>query len=233
MIAGYFVPLMRKKISHIPEGPPSSRDWKSDSFEEELIEAEINQGKKKEWMKKVKIWKEALVEVTNLTRMALKNQVNVVVSGTRILNLSHSQRLIKTTNFRGLPNLKRLILKGRDLTQSISALVISARRQPIDQTHNIHTTRGSSPRSSILFVKMVNEGQNINVDEEENDGLSVGQEENDDLSVDDEETDDLGQRWIAYKGRESTGKVHQGIVSTGGFAGCGEEWRGRGSMLGE
>ncbi|KAM7478663.1 hypothetical protein LguiA_026876 [Lonicera macranthoides] len=41
------------------------------------------------------------------------------------------------------------------------------------------------------------------------------------------------RRWIAYKGRESTGKVHQGIVSTGGFAGCGEEWRGRGSMLGE
>ncbi|KAM7481976.1 hypothetical protein LguiB_006559 [Lonicera macranthoides] len=37
---------------------------------------------------------------------------NKVLFSLKILNLSHSQRLIKTPNFRGLPNLERLILKG-------------------------------------------------------------------------------------------------------------------------
>ncbi|KAM7490522.1 hypothetical protein LguiA_033443 [Lonicera macranthoides] len=37
---------------------------------------------------------------------------NKVLASLKILNLSHSQRLIKTPNFKGLPNLERLILEG-------------------------------------------------------------------------------------------------------------------------
>ncbi|KAM7481968.1 hypothetical protein LguiB_006551 [Lonicera macranthoides] len=37
---------------------------------------------------------------------------NKVLLSLKILNLSHSQRLVKTPNFRGLPNLEKLILEG-------------------------------------------------------------------------------------------------------------------------
>lgn len=45
-------------------------------FKEELIEDGIDHGKKKEWMERVKGWKEALEEVPNLTGMALKYQAD-------------------------------------------------------------------------------------------------------------------------------------------------------------
>ncbi|KAM7478691.1 hypothetical protein LguiA_026904 [Lonicera macranthoides] len=45
-------------------------------YEEELIDAEIDNEKKKEWIKKVKGWKLALTEVANLTGMVLQNQAN-------------------------------------------------------------------------------------------------------------------------------------------------------------
>ncbi|KAM7478661.1 hypothetical protein LguiA_026874 [Lonicera macranthoides] len=46
---------------------------------------------------------------SNLEHVWAANKVLFLL---KILNLSHSQRLIKTPNFRGLPNLERLILKG-------------------------------------------------------------------------------------------------------------------------
>ncbi|KAM7478656.1 hypothetical protein LguiA_026869 [Lonicera macranthoides] len=45
-------------------------------YEEELLNAKIDDEKKKEWMEKVKGWKVALREVANLTGMVLTNQAN-------------------------------------------------------------------------------------------------------------------------------------------------------------
>ncbi|KAM7478681.1 hypothetical protein LguiA_026894 [Lonicera macranthoides] len=45
-------------------------------YEKELIDAEIDDEKKKEWMEKVKSWKLALREVANLAGIVLQNQAN-------------------------------------------------------------------------------------------------------------------------------------------------------------
>ena len=45
-------------------------------YEKELIGAEVEDEKKREWMEKVKGWKLALREVANLTGMVLENQAN-------------------------------------------------------------------------------------------------------------------------------------------------------------
>ncbi|KAM7478657.1 hypothetical protein LguiA_026870 [Lonicera macranthoides] len=45
-------------------------------YEEELIETEIDDEKKKEWMEKLEGWKVALRDVANLTGMFLQNQAN-------------------------------------------------------------------------------------------------------------------------------------------------------------
>ncbi|KAM7465473.1 hypothetical protein LguiB_013035 [Lonicera macranthoides] len=45
-------------------------------YEKELINTEIDDEKKKEWMEKVKSWKAALTEVANLAGMGLMNQAN-------------------------------------------------------------------------------------------------------------------------------------------------------------
>ncbi|KAM7478655.1 hypothetical protein LguiA_026868 [Lonicera macranthoides] len=46
------------------------------SYKKELIDAEVDDEKMKEWMEKVKSWKAALEEVANLAGMVLQNQAN-------------------------------------------------------------------------------------------------------------------------------------------------------------
>ncbi|KAM7501060.1 hypothetical protein LguiA_025474 [Lonicera macranthoides] len=81
-------------------------------YEKELVDAEIDDKKKKEWMEKLKGWKVALEEVANLTEMILENQANGFEGYTFLASVREES---KRSN--GLVNLQMqllsTILKGK------------------------------------------------------------------------------------------------------------------------
>ncbi|KAM7481984.1 hypothetical protein LguiB_006567 [Lonicera macranthoides] len=74
---------------------------------------------------------------------------NKVLLSLKILNLSHSQKLIKTPNFRGLPNIERLILKGCVCLVEVSDTIGNLERLDLLNLKNCRSLR-KFPNISML-----------------------------------------------------------------------------------